>query len=106
MGPVANPRPRAGVESRATAGVSAGARVVVGGRRPAMPVRGYYYEPTVFAGATAGVAIARDEICGPGVRVIPYESETEAGAIPTDSTSGRPGRRAAPRPREARPSSK
>ena len=65
MGPLANPRQRAGVESCVTAGVVAGARVVVGGRRPATPVRGYYYEPTVFAGATAGMSIARDEICGP-----------------------------------------
>jgi aldehyde dehydrogenase (NAD+) len=88
MGPLANPRQRASVESCVTAGVCAGARVVVGGRRPATPVRGYYYEPTVFAGATAGMAIARDEICGPVVSVIPYESEAEAVAIANDSSYG------------------
>ena len=88
MGPLANPRQRASVESCVTAGVSAGARVVVGGRRPATPVRGYYYEPTVFAGATAGMAIARDEICGPVVSVIPYDDESEAVAIANDSSYG------------------
>jgi acyl-CoA reductase-like NAD-dependent aldehyde dehydrogenase len=88
MGPLANPRQRASVESCVTAGVCAGARVVVGGRRPATPVRGYYYEPTVFTGATAGMAIARDEICGPVVSVIPYESEAEAVAIANDSSYG------------------
>jgi aldehyde dehydrogenase (NAD+) len=88
MGPLANPRQRASVESCVTAGIGAGARVVTGGRRPATPVRGYYYEPTVFAGATAGMSIARDEICGPVVSVIPYDDETEAVAIANDSSYG------------------
>jgi betaine-aldehyde dehydrogenase len=88
MGPLANPRQRASVESCVTAGIAAGAHVVVGGRRPATPVCGYYYEPTVFAGATAGMAIARDEICGPVVSVIPYDDESEAVAIANDSSYG------------------
>jgi aldehyde dehydrogenase (NAD+) len=88
MGPLADARQRVSVESCVTAGISAGARVVTGGRRPATPVRGYYYEPTVFADATAGMGIARDEICGPVVTVIPYESETEAIAIANDSSYG------------------
>jgi aldehyde dehydrogenase (NAD+) len=88
MGPLANPRQRASVESCVTAGIAAGAHVVVGGRRPATPVRGYYYQPTVFAGATAGMAIARDEICGPVVSVIRYDDESEAVAIANDSSYG------------------
>ena len=88
MGPLANPRQRVLVESCVTAGVTAGARIVAGGRRPAAPVRGYYYEPTVFADADAGMAIARDEIWGPVVTVIPYESEAEAVAIANDSRYG------------------
>jgi betaine-aldehyde dehydrogenase len=76
------------VESSVTAGISAGARVVAGGRRPAMPVRGYYYEPTVFANADAGMAISRDEIYGPVVAVIPYDDESEAVAIANDSSYG------------------
>ncbi len=88
MGPLASPRQRVQVESSVTAGVTAGARIVAGGRRPATPVRGYYYEPTVFADADAGMAIARDEIWGPVVTVIPYESEAEAVAIANDSRYG------------------
>jgi len=42
----------------------------------------------VFAGATAGMAIARDEICGPVVSVIPYDNESEAVAIANDSSYG------------------
>jgi len=88
MGPLAGPRQRVRVESSVTAGVVAGARIVTGGRRPATPVRGYYYEPTVFADADAEMAIARDEIYGPVVAVIPYESEAEAIAIANDSRYG------------------
>lgn len=88
MGPLASPRQRVLVESCVTAGVTAGARIVAGGRRPATPVRGYFYEPTVFADADAGMAIARDEIWGPVVAVIPYESEAEAVAIANDSRYG------------------
>ncbi len=87
MGPLAGPRQRVRVESSVTDGVTAGARIVTGGRL-AMPVRGYYYEPTVFADADAGMAIARDEIYGPVVTVIPYESESEAIAIANDSSYG------------------
>jgi betaine-aldehyde dehydrogenase len=88
MGPLASPRQRVRVESSVTAGVTAGARIVTGGRRPATPFRGYYYEPTVFADADAGMAIARDEIYGPVVAVIPYESEAEAVEIANDSRYG------------------
>ena len=88
MGPLANPRQRAKVESCVATGMTEGARVVTGGRRPAAPVRGYYYEPTVFADATAFMAIARDEICGPVVTVIPYDDESEAVAIANDSRYG------------------
>src|SRR5260370_42436259 len=88
MGPLASPRQRVRVESCVTAGVSAGARVVSGGRRPATPVRGYYYEPTVFANADAGMAIARAEIYGPVVAVVPYDDESEAITIANDSSYG------------------
>ena len=88
MGPLASPRQRVRVESSVTAGVTEGARIVAGGRRPATPVRGYYYEPTVFADADAGMAIARDEIYGPVVTVIPYDDESEAVAIANDSSYG------------------
>jgi len=58
------PVPAAGaVESSVTAGVTAGARIVPAGA-PGRSGARYYYEPTVFADADAGMAIARDEIWG------------------------------------------
>jgi aldehyde dehydrogenase (NAD+) len=88
MGPLVSPRHRAKVEAHVLAGVSGGARIVAGGRRPAAQVRGYYYEPTVFVDATADMSIAREEIFGPVVTVIPYQDEREAVAIANDSEYG------------------
>jgi aldehyde dehydrogenase (NAD+) len=88
MGPLVSPRHRATVESYVVSGIADGARIVTGGRRPGSPVRGYFYEPTVFADATSAMAIAREEILGPVVTVIPYKGEPEAVAIANDSEYG------------------
>ena len=78
MGPLASSRRRSDVETRVRSGIGAGARVVSGGRRPASPVRGYFYEPTVLANVTPQMPIAREEICGPVATVIGYKDEAEA----------------------------
>ena len=88
MGPLVTPRHRARVEAHVLAGLTDGARIVAGGRRPAQPVRGYYYEPTVFVDASADMTIAREEIFGPVVAVIPYRDEQEAVTIANDSEYG------------------
>ena len=85
MGPLASPRQRVRVESSVTAGVT---DMCLNAFSAVSPFRGYYYEPTVFADADAGMAIARDEIYGPVVAVIPYESEAEAVEIANDSSYG------------------
>ena len=84
MGPLASSRRRADVEGRVRAGVTSGARVVAGGRRPASPVRGYFYEPTVLADVTPAMPIAQEEICGPVATVIRYSAEAEAIALAND----------------------
>ena len=84
MGPLASSRRRADVEARVRSGVSEGARVARGGRRPASPVRGYFYEPTVLAGVTPQMPIAREEICGPVATVIGYQDEAEAVRLAND----------------------
>jgi aldehyde dehydrogenase (NAD+) len=81
MGPLASARRRSDVELRVRSGVRDGARVVAGGRRPASPVRGYFYEPTVLTDVTPRMQIARDEICGPVATVIRYGDEAEAVAF-------------------------
>lgn len=63
------------------------ARVVTGGRRPAAPVRGYCYEPTVLAGAMPPPG-AGEEVFGPVVTVVPYTGEAEAVALANDSECG------------------
>jgi aldehyde dehydrogenase (NAD+) len=84
MGPMASSRRRVDVESQVRSGVGDGARVVSGGRRPASPVRGYFYEPTVLIDVTPQMAIARDEICGPVATVISYKDEAEAVRFAND----------------------
>src|SRR5262245_24488239 len=59
-----------------------GARLVLGGSRPAGQLAGgAYLEPTVFAGVDPGMTIAREEIFGPVVTVIPFEDEADAVRI-------------------------
>jgi betaine-aldehyde dehydrogenase len=81
MGPLASSRRRADVEARVRSGVADGARVVAGARRPASPVRGYFYEPTVLTDVTPGMAIAQEEICGPVATLIRYKDQAEAVAF-------------------------
>jgi len=84
MGPLASSRRRVDVEARVRSGITEGARVVSGGRRPASPVRGYFYEPTVLTGVTPQMPIAREEICGPVATVIGYKDEAEAIRLAND----------------------
>jgi acyl-CoA reductase-like NAD-dependent aldehyde dehydrogenase len=87
MGPLIGPDHRGRVESYVAGRVAAGARVVTGGRRPAAPVRGYHYEPTVLAGAMPPPG-AGEEVFGPVVTVVPYTGEAEAVALANDSECG------------------
>ena len=81
MGPLASARRRTDVESRVKNSIADGARIASGGRRPASPVRGYYYEPTVLTDVTPAMHIAKDEICGPVASVLSYRDESEAIAF-------------------------
>jgi aldehyde dehydrogenase (NAD+) len=84
MGPLASSRRRVDVEARVRSGIGEGARVARGGRRPASPVRGYFYEPTVLTGVTPQMPIAREEICGPVATVIGYKDEADAVRLAND----------------------
>jgi acyl-CoA reductase-like NAD-dependent aldehyde dehydrogenase len=86
MGPLVSARRRSDVEDRVRGGLSAGARLTAGGRRPARPVRGYFYEPTVLADVSPSMPIAQQEICGPVATVIPYRSEADAVALAGDGS--------------------
>lgn len=88
MGPVINARQRDRILGYIQAGRDAGARVVVGGGRPAHLPRGWFVEPTLFADVDNSMAIAREEIFGPVLCVIPYDSDDDAVRIANDSSYG------------------
>ena len=88
VGPLVAERQRERVEGYLKSGKDEGARVVVGGGRPADLPRGWYVEPTVFADVNNGMKIAQEEIFGPVLSVIPYGSDDEAVKIANDSDYG------------------
>ncbi len=70
-------------------GIDEGARLVAGGAgRPEGTNRGYFVRPTVFADVSNDMTIAREEIFGPVLSIIPFETEEEAIAIANDTTYG------------------
>ncbi|MDV7144715.1 aldehyde dehydrogenase family protein [Tropicimonas sp. TH_r6] len=70
-------------------GIAEGARLVAGGPgRPDGLNRGYFARPTVFADVTNDMTIAREEIFGPVLSIIPFETEEEAVAIANDTDYG------------------
>jgi len=70
-------------------GIDEGARLVAGGLgRPAGLNRGYYVRPTVFADVRNDMTIAQEEIFGPVLSIIPFETEEEAIAIANDTVYG------------------
>ncbi|KXX60455.1 aldehyde dehydrogenase [Rhodococcus sp. LB1] len=88
FGPLVSARQRQIVESYIALGRQEGAKVAVGGGRPAGHDRGYYVEPTVFRDVTNDMRIAREEVFGPVIVVIPYDSEDDAIDIANDSEFG------------------
>jgi len=69
-------------------GVEEGARVVTGGGRPVHLPKGYYVEPTLFANVDNSMTIAREEIFGPVLVVIPFEDDDDAVRIANDNQYG------------------
>lgn len=70
-------------------GIEEGATLVAGGPgRPEGLNRGYYVKPTVFGNVTNDMTIAREEIFGPVLAIMPYETEEEAIAIANDTVYG------------------
>jgi aldehyde dehydrogenase (NAD+) len=88
MGPVVNARQRDRVLAYIEQGKAEGARLLLGGGRPARLDKGYYIEPTVFVDVTNDMTIAREEIFGPVLAVIAYDDEEDAIRIANDSDYG------------------
>jgi aldehyde dehydrogenase (NAD+) len=89
MGPVVSGVQFERVARLIAAGIDEGAQVVAGGLgRPAGLERGFYVQPTVFANVRPSMTIAREEIFGPVLAIIPYRDEEDAIAIANDSPFG------------------
>jgi len=88
LGPLVSEPQRQRVEGYIQKGLQEGARLVTGGKRPAAFARGHYVEPTIFADVRPGMTIAQEEIFGPVLAVLPYDSEEEAIAIANDTIYG------------------
>ncbi|QDY77309.1 aldehyde dehydrogenase family protein [Streptomyces qinzhouensis] len=90
VGPVISAAHRDRVESYVELGRKEGARLVAGGERPSGGGldRGYYVAPTLFADGTSGMRVVREEIFGPVVVVLPFDTEEEGIALAADSDYG------------------
>jgi aldehyde dehydrogenase (NAD+) len=88
FGPLAAARQRDNAERFIASGLAEGAKVVLGGGRPAAQPKGWYVEPTIFIDVDNRMEIAQEEIFGPVLSVISYRDETEAIAIANDSQYG------------------
>jgi acyl-CoA reductase-like NAD-dependent aldehyde dehydrogenase len=88
MGPLAMRRQRDRVESYIAKGKAEGATLAAGGSRPAHLNRGFFIEPTVFGNVDNNATIAREEIFGPVLSVIPVDNEEAAIRTANDSIFG------------------
>jgi aldehyde dehydrogenase (NAD+) len=88
MGPVVSAKQRDRVLGYIAKGQEEGAKLVLGGGRPAHLPKGYFVEPTLFVDVDNSMTIAQDEIFGPVLAVIPYDDEDDAVGIANDSGYG------------------
>jgi acyl-CoA reductase-like NAD-dependent aldehyde dehydrogenase len=88
FGPLVSARQRERVLGYLDLGRAEGAKPVVGGGTPTHLDRGFYVEPTVFRDVGPGMRIAREEIFGPVLVVIPYDTVDDAARIANDSDYG------------------
>jgi aldehyde dehydrogenase (NAD+) len=88
LGPLVSERQRGRVEDYIRSGHEQGAKVVLGGGRPAGFETGYYVEPTVFRDAGNHMRIAREEIFGPVLTVIGFDDDEDAIRVCNDSPYG------------------
>ncbi len=86
QGPLIEPAALDKVEELLGDAVAKGARVVCGGRRHSLG--GTFFEPTILAGATAGMRLAREEIFGPVAPIFTFDTEAEAIAMANDTEYG------------------
>ncbi|HEY2944428.1 MAG TPA: aldehyde dehydrogenase family protein [Vicinamibacteria bacterium] len=88
LGPMVSADQRAKVEKKIADSVSAGARLVVGGRRPDRFAKGFFYEPTVLVDVAPSMALMREETFGPVAPIVRCRDIDEAIALADRSEYG------------------
>jgi aldehyde dehydrogenase (NAD+) len=89
LGPVASEAQYKKIQGLIQKGIDEGARLVVGGLgRPEGLTRGFYVRPTLFADVENRMTIAREEIFGPVLVMLPYDTEEQAIEIANDTVYG------------------
>ncbi|BCX50608.1 MULTISPECIES: aldehyde dehydrogenase family protein [Comamonas] len=89
MGPVVSEAQWGKIQALIRKGIEEGATLVVGGTgRPEGLVQGYFVKPTVFADVSNDMSIAREEIFGPVLVMIPYDDEEDAIRMANDTVYG------------------
>jgi aldehyde dehydrogenase (NAD+) len=88
LGPLVSAAQRESVLGYIEKGKAEGATLVAGGGRPAALSTGFYVEPTIFADVDNRMTIAQEEIFGPVLSIIPYDSEDDAVRLANDSPFG------------------
>ena len=89
IGPLASKAQFEKVQGLINRGIAEGAKLVTGGPgRPKGVTKGYFVRPTVFSAVANNMTIAREEIFGPVLSIIPYENEEDAVRIANDTVYG------------------
>ena len=89
LGPVVNAKQYAHIQALIESGIEQGATLAAGGLgRPEGMSKGYFVRPTVFADVSPDMRIAREEIFGPVLSILPFDDEAHAIAMANDSPYG------------------
>ncbi|MGB3795101.1 MAG: aldehyde dehydrogenase [Alteraurantiacibacter sp.] len=88
IGPIAMQRQLDRIEQLIQTGISEGAKLAVGGKRPAHLNRGFFMEPTVFGNVENDSTLAREELFGPVLSVIAADNESHAIDLANDTIYG------------------
>jgi aldehyde dehydrogenase (NAD+) len=88
MGPLISARQRDRVLGYVNKGIDEGAKVVTGGGRPEHLPKGFYVEPTLLANVDEQATVAREEIFGPVLVVLPHDGDDDAVRIANSSMYG------------------
>lgn len=88
MGPLISERQRQRVDGMVKQALTEGGRLLLGGEIPTEPAQGFYYPPTAIVDEQGKTCVARDEVFGPVLTIIPYEDEVDALRIANDSDYG------------------